>query len=62
MNDIGKVLSDKAAISNWEDEGGALKPVIIPDIKTDKKAILFYLAGLGLLPFLYWLVKRRFQK
>jgi len=62
MNDIEKVLSDKAAISNWEDEGGALKPVIIPDIKTNKKSILVYLVGLGVLPFLYWLAKRHFQK
>ena len=62
MNEIRKVLSDKAAISNWEDEGGALKPAFIPEIKTNKKAILICLGGLGALPFLYWLAKRHFQK
>ena len=61
-NDFGKVLSDKVAISNWEDEGGALKPVFIPDIKLKNKASLVWLVSLITLPFLFWLAKRQFQK
>lgn len=58
MKDIGKVMSDKAAISNWEDEGGALKPPFIPEVKTNNKVILICLGCLVVLPFLYWLAKR----
>lgn len=62
MTDTRKVLSDKAAISNWEDEGGALKPPFTPESKTKNRAILFWLGGLFALPFLYWVAKRQFQK
>lgn len=61
MNDIVKVLSDKAAISNWEDEGSALKPLPITEVRTHTKAIFVCLGGLIAVPFFYWLVKKQFQ-
>lgn len=62
MSNVGKVLSDKAAIANWEDEGGALKPVFVPDIKPRNTTRIIWLGSLITLPFLFWLAKREFQK
>jgi hypothetical protein len=59
MKNIRKVMSNKAAIATWEDEGGALKPPFVPEVKTtSKQGLLICLGCLVVLPFFYWLMKR----
>ncbi len=53
-----KVITDKAAIADWEDEGGALKPLFIPEVMTNNKVILICIGCLVVLPFFYWLAKK----
>jgi len=62
MQNIETVKTEnKAAIANWEDEGGALKPAFILEYKTKSKANLYWLGGLIALPVLYWLAKRQLK-
>ena len=56
MKNFETKISEKEAIANWEDEGGALRPIAIP--KSNNKALFICLGCLVTLPLLYWLARR----
>ena len=56
MNKIENLINDKEAISNWEDEGGALKPIFVSEKKDNK--IMICVGILACLPLIYWLTRK----
>ena len=51
-----KSITEKEAIANWEDEGGALKPIRV--VKKKSYSLLIFLGFLVGLPVIYWLTKK----
>jgi hypothetical protein len=56
MQNLEKKIIEKEAIANWEDEGGALKPVQV--IEKKDNTFLICVGILVSLPFFYWLAKK----
>lgn len=57
MQNLEQKITDKEAISNWEDEGGALKPAFIAK-KKDHKLLIWVGILIGF-SFSYWLAARK---
>jgi hypothetical protein len=56
MQRLEQKIIEKEAIANWEDEGGALKPVQL--IQKRENTLLICVGILVSLPFFYWLAKK----
>ena len=56
MENSIKNITEKEAIANWEDEGGALKPIRV--VKKKSYSWLIFLGFLVGLPVIYWFTKK----